>query len=110
MRKTSHTATNICQGADDRLRPEVKELAEQVFFLKGKLEEMRRDLKDAPAVVDYENGPDQSGTHMNPAYKTYEKLLTLYTKSLTTLSGMIGEHQKGAISELSELRKTFKVV
>ncbi len=109
MKKQSHTASNISSGADERLKPEVKELAEQVFFLKRKLAALRVELKDAPAVVEYQNGPDQIGTHPNPALKVYGDLLTLYNKSLTTLSGMIGEANKATVSCLTDLRKAFKV-
>lgn len=110
IRKPPFTAEYISRGADNRLQPEAQELAEQVFFMRDKLEEMRKELKDAPLVTEYDNGGQQRGTHINPAFKAYRDLMATYTKTLNALEAIIGKKDPGdGEDSLEALRKRFNI-
>lgn len=109
-KKPPFTAEYISNGADARLQPEVRELAEQLFFMRAKLEELREELKDAPLITEYDNGGQQRGTHINPAFKAHKELLMTYTKTLSALETLIGKKDPGEEDGIiTEMRKRFKV-
>ena len=109
-KKPPFTAEYISNGADARLQPEARELAEQLFFMRAKLEELREELRDAPLVTEYDNGGQQRGTHINPAFKAHKDLLMTYTKTLSTLEAIIGKKDPGEGNDyITELRNRFNV-
>lgn len=109
-KKPPFTAEYISKGADTRLKPEARELAEQLFFMRAKLKELRKELKDAPLITEYDNGGQQRGTHLNPAYKAHRDLLLTYTKTLSALEALIGKSDPGeAEGALAALRSNFKL-
>lgn len=109
-KKPPFTAEYISNGADARLRPEARELAEQLFFMRAKLEELREELKDAPLVTEYDNGGQQRGTHINPALKAHKDLLMSYTKTLSALEAIIGKKDPGEEDDvLTTLQKQFNI-
>ena len=103
-------ASKICARVDDRIKPQVTILAEQVIFMAKKLKESKAGLRDQAIVIPYDNGGGQTGIRENPAFTAYEKLLTTYTKSLATLKDMIGSEAPKELSALDDLRKKFQVV
>lgn len=110
MATKKFTAEYISNGADARLQPEARELAEQLFFMREKLEELREELKDAPLITEYDNGGQQRGTHINPAFKAHKDLLSTYTKTLKALEAIIGDKDPGEQDgALEALRKQFKI-
>lgn len=104
------TAKEICRKVDPRLKPQAEILAKQVLEMAKKLEEARKQMKDEPLIVEYDNGGGQTGTRENPFYPAYERLLASFSKSLTTLIGMLGEDSQEAASSLINLRDRLKVV
>ena len=109
-KKEPLTAEYISNSADARLKPEARELAEQLFFMRERLEELRKELKDAPIVTEYDNGGQQRGTHLNPVFKAHRDLLLTYTKTLKALEGVISREDPGeGENTLSELRKQFNL-
>lgn len=103
-------ASKICANVDERIRPQVTILAEQVIFMSAKLKESKKGLRDQAIVIPYDNGGGQTGIRENPAFTAYEKLLASYTKSLATLRDVIGDDAPKAISELDSMRRKFQVV
>jgi len=109
-KNTPLTAEYIAQGADDRLKPEARELAEQVFFMRKKLEEMREELKDEPLVTEYDNGGQQRGTHVNPVFKAHRDLVLTYAKTLKALEDIIGKEDPNENEgTLEELRTAYNL-
>ena len=100
----------ICRNVDARIRPQAEILARQVFSMAEKLEEARKQMKYEQIVIEYDNGGGQTGVRENPYYAAYEKLLASYTKSLTTLRDILGEHAQSEMKVLDDLRSKFKVV
>lgn len=103
-------ASKICMGVDERIRPQVTVLAEQVIFMAKKLKETKAGLRDQALTIEYDNGGGQTGIRENPAFTAYEKLLATYTKSLATLRDVIGDNAPKEMSELDNLRRKFQVV
>lgn len=103
-------ASKICAGVDERIRPQVTILAEQVIFMAKKLKESKAGLKDQAIVIPYDNGGGQTGIRENPAFTAYEKLLATYTKSLTALRDVIGDGAPKEMTTLDEMRRKFQVV
>ena len=103
-------ASKICANVDERLKPQVTILAEQVIFMSKKLKESKAGLKDQAIVIPYDNGGGQVGIRENPAFTAYEKLLAAYTKALTTLRDVIGTEAPREMSQLENLRKKFQVM
>lgn len=101
----SYEAENLCRGISV-LHDEAVELAENILFMKDKLEETRRAIENQPIVMPYDNGGGQKGIRRNPAYESYQKLLITYNKSLSQLSDMIakGKANPQAESTLSRLK------
>ncbi len=109
-KKEPLTAEYIAQGADDRLKPEARELAEQVFFMRKKLEEMREELKDEPLITEYDNGGQQRGTHVNPVFKAHRELVLTYAKTLKALENIIGKEDPGEKDDyITELRNRYSL-
>lgn len=75
-------------------RDHVRELAEDVLFMRGKLAETRRALENSAVVIPYDNGGGQTGIRANPAFGEYQKLLRTYTATLAELRGIIGAAEK----------------
>ena len=75
-------------------REHVRELAENVLFMRGKLEETRRDIAGQKLVIPYDNGGGQTGIRANPAFGEYQKLLRTYTATLSELRDMLEKSPK----------------
>ena len=85
-------AEEICAGVHT-LHDEALELAESVVFMAGKLKESRKQLKNEPLVIEYDNGGGQCGIRENPHFTAYEHLLASYNKALRQLTEIV---EKGA--------------
>ncbi len=109
-KKEIYTAEYISNGADARLKAEAQELTKQLFFMREKLEALRVELKDEPLITEYDNGGQQRGTHVNPAYKAHRELLITYTKTLKALEELIGKKDPGEKDDyITELRNRYSL-
>ncbi len=103
---------DICRNTDERVKKEAEILAKQVVAIGRKLERERKKLKDEPLTIEYDNGGGQTGIRENPFYSSYTRLLSSYTKCLSTLIEIIGESDEEAKDELKtlvDLRSKLKV-
>lgn len=106
----SKQAEEICAGVQN-LNAETTELAEQVLFMRKKLESERIRLKNVPLTIEYDNGGGQSGIRENPDIIAYEKLLSSYMKALKQLQDIIENHKAPEkTSNLMDFRTKLKVV
>lgn len=103
------TAEEMCRNVES-LPAETIELAKQVIFMRDKLAIERERLKDAPLVVEYNNGGGQSGTRENPDIVAYEHLLACYVKALKQLRDVVGVEAKETLTSLDSMRERLKVV
>lgn len=80
----------MCAGYAGPLRDHAIELAENVVFMERKLARTRRDAKDQPLVVPYDNGGGQRGLRKNPIFDAYIDMVRQYNRSLSSLNELLG--------------------
>ena len=99
-------ARQLVEGYSGNDRDHALELAENVIFMAGKLDEIREQMRDADAIIAYDNGGGQSGTRKNPIFEAYSQLLSSYIKALNALIAMLADSTATprAKSKLQELR------
>lgn len=100
---------SICAGVPDAYREHAAELAEQLEFQRGRLEEARAKLDGAPLVLAYDNGGGQTGIRKNPAFEAYNALMGTYIKTLEELRGILGS-QAAAQPKMVEFAKFAKTM
>lgn len=71
-----------------------EELAANLDFMRGKLEESRAGMADADIVIPYDNGGGQIGIRRNPAFDAYESLMKTYLSTLKEYREHVGEDVK----------------
>jgi hypothetical protein len=79
----------LAEKLPEHEREHVRELAENVLFMRGKLEETRKGLANSQVVIAYDNGGGQTGIRRNPAFDGYQALLKSYTAALNELRGLL---------------------
>lgn len=85
------TAEQLCAGVPDSVRPYALELAENVIFMGGKLEDTRRGLANQQVVIAYDNGGGQKGIRKNPIFDGYNQLMANFRKTAEQLCAIIKE-------------------
>lgn len=88
------TMAELVERIPEHERDCVREMAESVLFMRGKLEETRRDIASQKLVIPYDNGGGQSGIRANPAFGEYQKMLRTYTATLIELRGILAKAGK----------------
>lgn len=86
--KVSELVANV----PEQVRPLVAELAENVSFMRRKLAQTRKGIRQQDVVIPYDNGGGQEGIRENPAFKGYHALLASYRKSLEELIVLLERH------------------
>ena len=85
-------ADELCAGMPDDIRPHAVELAENIFFMEGKLVETRKGLANQQVVIAYDNGGGQKGIRKNPIFEGYNQLMANYRKTLEQLVFLLREY------------------
>jgi len=85
-----------------------KIIKEQLQRLAERIQIEGERIPNEPLVTEYDNGGGQIGTHENPFYPAYQKLLACYLKTLAAAKEMCGSEDE-EISTLDSLRARFKV-
>ena len=83
------TYIDLAEKLPEQDRAHVRELAENVLFMRAKLEETRHGIARQQVVIPYDNGGGQTGIRANPAFKEYENLLKAYTRALSDLRALL---------------------
>ncbi len=81
--------SELAEKLPEHEREHVRELAEDVLFMRRKLEESREGLKDQKIVIPYDNGGGQVGIRANPAFGEYQKLLNMYKATFAALRDLL---------------------
>ena len=99
------TYADLAERLPEADREHVRELAENVLFMRAKLEETRHGIARQQVVIPYDNGGGQTGIRANPAFKEYENLLKAYTHALVELRGLLdsASHDEEADSPLKRI-------
>lgn len=81
--------SELAEKLPEHEREHVRELAEDVLFMRRKLEDSRNGLKDQEIVIPYDNGGGQIGIRANPAFGEYQRLLKTYQSTFETLRDLL---------------------
>lgn len=84
--------SELVENVPEQVRPLVAELAENVVFMRRKLAQTRKGIRQQDVVIPYDNGGGQQGIRENPAFKGYHALLASYRKSLEELVMLLERH------------------
>lgn len=84
--------SQVCNGLPGNIEPMVRELAENVVFVRSKLVKTRKSLEKEAVVVPYDNGGGQTGIRKNPGFEMYNSLLAQYRKSIDQLIGILRKY------------------
>lgn len=90
-------------------RAHAQELAEQLDFMRERLEDTRLALDGAPLVIAYDNGGGQKGVRKNPAFDAYNSLMKTYIQTLGELRELVGK-QGAATPKMLEFAKYAKTM
>ena len=72
---------------------------ENTAWMKVKLDDARRDIKNSNVAIPYDNGGGQTGIRENPLFKGYESLWKAY---ITGMSKILESLPKETLKEISE--------
>lgn len=86
---------NIKEHKIELLTPVIENTA----WMKVKLEDARRDIKNSNVAIPYDNGGGQTGIRENPLFKGYESLWKAY---ITGMGRILDTLPKEKITEISE--------
>ena len=84
-----------CGVSEDRLAL-MEPVIENTAWMRVKLEEARKDIKNSKVVIKYDNGGGQSGLRENPLYKGYEALWKSYISGISKLLDLLPPAQAKA--------------
>ena len=90
------TLAELADRLPEHEREHAHELALDVLFMRGKLEETRAGIAKQQVVIPYDNGGGQVGIRANPAFAEYQKLLKSYTAAFNELRGLLESKAKTA--------------
>ena len=85
-------AEELCAGMPEEIRPHAIELAENMFFIEGKLIEVRQCLANQQVVIAYDNGGGQKGIRKNPIFEGYNQLMANYRKTFEQLVEIVRDY------------------
>lgn len=85
-------AEQLCADMPESIRSHAVELAENVFFMEGKLVETRKGLANQQVVIAYDNGGGQRGIRKNPIFEGYNQLMANYRKTLDQLIVLLRDY------------------
>lgn len=70
----------------DRRKKLLEPVIENTAFMKVKLEEARKMVKETSVVIQYDNGGGQKGLRENPIFKGYEALWKSYMAGMNEIT------------------------
>lgn len=85
-----------------------KIIKEQLQRLAERIQIEGERIPDEPLITEYDNGGGQIGTHENPFYPAYQKLMACYLKTLAAAKDICGADDS-VVNSLDSLRARFKV-
>ena len=91
-------------GVSERRISVLTPVIENVSWMKVKLDEARKVVKDSTIVVSYDNGGGQKGLRENPIFKGYESLWKSYMSGMNQIINVLPQEQ--AENEAEKVVKT----
>lgn len=97
-------------GISERRINTLTPVAENVGWMKAKLDDSRELIKHSNIVVPYDNGGGQKGIRENPAFKGYEALFKSYMQGMDRILNALPEEQAEAAEETAKPQSVLDLV
>lgn len=95
----------------DKRKKLLAPIIENTAFMKVKLEEAQKMVKETSVVIQYDNGGGQKGIRENPIFKGYEALWKSYMSGMNILiNALPPEVAKEEKTKATEVRTMLEVV
>ena len=82
-------------------------LIDSTAWMKAKLDDAQRAIKDSSVCIPYDNGGGQKGIRENPLFKGYESLFKSYMAGMKTILGVLPIQAEAIRQEEIEKPKTM---
>ena len=76
-------------GVEEKRIDLLNTLIENTAWMKAKLDDTQRAIKDTSVCIPYDNGGGQKGIRENPLFKGYEGLFKSYMAGIKTILGVL---------------------
>lgn len=97
-------------GISERRINTLTPVAENIGWMKAKLDDSRELIKHSNIVVPYDNGGGQKGIRENPAFKGYEALFKSYMQGMDRILNALPEEQAEAVEEVAKPQSVLDLV
>lgn len=97
-------------GADPVVIGSLADIIENASWLKVKLDDTRKLIKDQGVVIEYDNGGGQNGVRENPAFKGYNALLKSYRSCLADIREALPQSEHKELEARSEVKTMLELV
>lgn len=92
----------IAAGIKDEKIKILQPIIENTAWMKVRLDEARKEVRNSQIVVAYDNGGNQKGIRENPIYKGYEALWKSYMQGMSKIIDAIPEEKADVKKEECE--------
>lgn len=104
------TAEEMCANVKGEIKDQTKTLAEAVLAMQEKIEQQIPVYKHMPLAQQVTVGTGEKMLRQNPAVQEFRATVRDYAAALNNLQDILEENNAPTrVSEMSELRKKFKV-
>ena len=76
-------------GVEEKRIDLLSTLIDNTAWMKAKLDDTQRAIKDSSVCIPYDNGGGQKGIRENPLFKGYESLFKSYMAGIKTILGVL---------------------
>lgn len=76
-------------GVEEKRIDLLRTLIDNTAWMKAKLDDTQRAIKDSSVCIPYDNGGGQKGIRENPLFKGYESLFKSYMAGIKTILGVL---------------------
>lgn len=98
-------------GVSERRIKILDTVIENTAWMKVKLDEARKVVKESTIVISYDNGGGQKGLRENPIFKGYEALWKSYMNGMDRIiSALPNEEAKAAVVEEIKPQSMLEIV
>ena len=108
--KGKSKADELCSGVKPEIKEQAVTLANAIFAMQEKIEQQIPNYEQMELCQTVTVGTGETILRQNPAMQEFRATVKDYAAALNNLQDILSEHKAPTqISEMSELRKKFKV-
>lgn len=110
LRKEKNRIMRLLRGCTEERRKLMEPVAENLAWMRLKLDETREEIAGDSVACEYDNGNGQSGIHENPLFRGYENLWRAYMVGFEKLLTAIGAEGQAKIKTPASPRNVLELV